>query len=235
MIETVDFFGMKMKVPNVNFDKLILEGALLCLKNFQGPLDVVIDLGAHAGGFAVYAAKKGAKRVYAYEADTENFKCLEENIAMNQLKDIIIPYHRFVAAQSDKLYPLYDGNQSGMHSLYWASNHIRERVKTIAFKEILGEFDKIDYLKIDVEGAEFEFIEPTEEIRTLFQRVRYLDIQYHPQMITHFSSLGDKVDKELLEKIKWNFDTCEEYMREFLKTCGFYDFYGGWNKKIFGV
>ena len=229
MSEIVDFFGMDMKVPNVG-EGPILEGALLCLKTFEGPLDVVIDIGAHAGGFAVYAVHKGAKKVLAYEADAKNFKCLKENIDWNGFNDIIEPHHRFVAATTDDVYPLYDGNQSGMHSLYWGSGSnsaLRGNVKTIAFKDILRSLDNIDYLKIDVEGAEFEFIEGTDEMRTLLQRVAYLDIQYHPQM------LKEKIDDDALGRLMWNLKTCEEDLREFFKSCGFHDYYGGWNKKRF--
>ena len=226
MIEHVDFYGMKMVVPQEG-EGAILEGALLCLKGYEGPLNTVIDIGAHAGGFSVYAAIKCAKKVYAYEADSNNFECLKENITTNNLEGVITPYHLFVASKSDESCPLYDGTQSGMHSLYWGhnENRLRGHVKTIAFKDILNSFNNIDYLKIDVEGAEFEFIEPTEEMRALFQRVRYLDIQYHPQMITN------KLDDDLLERIHWNVDTCEEDMRNFFKTCGFYEYYGEWNKK----
>lgn len=232
MIEYVDFYGMKMKVPQENIGGAILEGALLCLKGYEGPLNTIIDIGAHAGGFSVYAAIKGAKKVYAYEADSNNFECLKENITTNNLEGVITPYHLFVASRNDELCPLYEvqsasfGFNSGMHSRYWDHNERRLRgyVKSIAFKDILNNFRIIDYLKIDVEGAEFEFIEPTEEMRTLFQRVRYLDIQYHPWMITN------KLDDGLLERIHWNVDTCEEDMRNFFKTCGFYEYYGEWNK-----
>jgi FkbM family methyltransferase len=49
------------------------------------PGDVWIDLGAHIGSFAVYAAARGATRVYAYEPEESNFALLERNVALNAL------------------------------------------------------------------------------------------------------------------------------------------------------
>ena len=42
--------------------------------------DVWLDGGSHIGVFGLYAAQHGAKKVYCYEPETENYKILQENI-----------------------------------------------------------------------------------------------------------------------------------------------------------
>jgi phthiocerol/phenolphthiocerol synthesis type-I polyketide synthase E len=51
--------------------------------------DTIIDVGGHVGLFSVYAAylcKSGV--VFSFEPDGENFRLLEENIALNKLENI---------------------------------------------------------------------------------------------------------------------------------------------------
>lgn len=52
---------------------------------------IVIDAGANAGFFSIYAAKLGAKKVYAFEPVTETYEILKRNISLNKLENVIIP------------------------------------------------------------------------------------------------------------------------------------------------
>ena len=100
--------------------------------------DVVLDLGANVGGFAIRAAKK-AKHVYAVEPVwTEELK---ENVKRNGMQDkiTIIPY------------AIGDGC---LIKLNYAGR-IRT-AETIPFGELLKKIpDKITFLKVDIEGAEW--------------------------------------------------------------------------------
>jgi predicted methyltransferase len=44
--------------------------------------DIVIDIGAHVGFFTYAAVQRGARNVYAFEADTENY-----NLAVKHMKE----------------------------------------------------------------------------------------------------------------------------------------------------
>src|SRR5258706_10907179 len=53
------------------------------------PDDIVLDLGAHIGLFSVYASKKALKgKIYAFEANPDNYKLLLKNINLNKLKNV---------------------------------------------------------------------------------------------------------------------------------------------------
>ena len=44
------------------------------------PGDIVLDCGANVGIFTKYALNKGAKHVYAFECDIDNYKCFKLNV-----------------------------------------------------------------------------------------------------------------------------------------------------------
>lgn len=223
-LDTVEFQGMSFLLPDAEKDCIVLEEAMHSILNYEGGLDLVIDIGANVGGVSLMAAKKGAKRVIAYEASPLNFECLCENIRVNGFSDIITPYNLAVASVTGEKRKMYALNKcSGSHSFYGSSSKLLADIETIGFKDILRPYKKIDYLKIDVEGAEFEFIEPDDEIKELLKRVIFLDYETHPGWVT-------KASPELASRIKWNIGTHNEDLINFIKSCGFPDYYGGYRK-----
>ncbi|MGC8691084.1 MAG: FkbM family methyltransferase [Caldisericum sp.] len=113
--------------------------------------DIVIDGGAFLGETAFWFISKGAAKVYAFEPDPSNYKVLLENIKRNNAYDKIIPKSILL------------GEINGNGSLYSTGTsrsfgYIKGNVEVEALtldsfieKEKLG---KIDFIKLDVEGAE---------------------------------------------------------------------------------
>lgn len=124
-------------------------------KRIVKPRMTVIDIGAHIGYysriFSKLAGRNGA--VFAFEPDPDNYKLL--NINSKKLKNIKI----FNEALSDKVGEIafYKSNNTGCHSIV-TQNSIKEIIKVPT--ETLDEFtaknkiQKIDLIKIDVEGGE---------------------------------------------------------------------------------
>ncbi|MHC1635779.1 MAG: FkbM family methyltransferase, partial [Candidatus Methanospirareceae archaeon] len=69
----------------------IPESAIEGAKVYKGDFGVVVDIGAHVGGVALYAAKNGAKIVYAIEPTPINYFLLTRNILENRLEHIVTP------------------------------------------------------------------------------------------------------------------------------------------------
>jgi len=226
MVDLVDFQDMKFVIPNKEHDYHTLGEAIHCILNYSGKLDLVIDIGAHVGEVSLVAAKKGAKQVIAYEASSRNYLCLCENIRMNNFVDVITPHHLAVASVTGEKRRMFarEINLSGADTFYGTSSRLLEEVETIGFKEVLRMHEKIDFLKIDVEGAEYEFITPDNEMRDLLKRVNFLDLETHPGWVS------EKTPEDLRSKIKWNIETYNEDLIKFIKSCGFQDFYGGYRK-----
>lgn len=55
--------------------------------------DVVVDMGTGSGILAMFAAKAGAKKVYAVEIDTNNVRTLQSTFLENGLADVIEVIH----------------------------------------------------------------------------------------------------------------------------------------------
>jgi FkbM family methyltransferase len=131
--------------------------------------DIVVDIGAHIGHYTIIASKRvGANgKVVAIEASPSNFEILNRNIKLNQLANIINLNH-VVYSKETKLKLYLPGEESG-HTIYNTviSDRARNEDKFVEVnantldyllqsKEIKQE--QINWIKIDVEGAEFEVL-----------------------------------------------------------------------------
>ena len=155
------------------------------LYNFKG--GTVIDAGAHVGLFSLVVSNF-ADKVISIEAHPINYKLLEINIIKNNIKNVI-PLNRALVGVKRSV-RICEGVHSGGHSILGSGEgHI---VKPITLEEIVKEYGKVDLLKIDVEGAEFEIFENSgiEVLRKIDKIVGEIHL-----------SLGDfKRLKEILEE-----------------------------------
>ena len=132
--------------------------------SFQ-PGDTVLDLGANIGIFAVKAGKQVGKRgkVIAIEPDPHNLSYLERNLEINEIKNcVIVP--KGVWSKKGEL-NLYLGPGGGCNSLVWK----REKLVSVKVDTLSGILDKIkvdnvNFIKMDIEGAEIEALEGMENI-----------------------------------------------------------------------
>jgi FkbM family methyltransferase len=102
------------------------------------PDDIVLDLGANVGGFAIRAAQK-AKHVYAVEPLF--YKELEENIARNGMGDKITVFRTAI------------GNGQTIKLKYRDHESLVETRSLKQIREMIP--DKVTFLKVDIEGAEW--------------------------------------------------------------------------------
>jgi len=109
--------------------------------------DIVIDCGANVGFFTLYALNKGAKHVYSIECDDRNMESLYYNLE-NKNVTIIKEYVGFG-----------DGN--------------------IDIKQIFNLINKpfIDFIKIDIEWAEYDLLINTPD--DIMKRVDKWVIEFH--------------------------------------------------------
>lgn len=123
--------------------------------------DTVIDCGACVGEFTLYAAKAAGKRgkVVAFEPDKNFFEKLERNILLNSIKNVIL-IEKGVWSKVDTL-RFSGGSQSGNlydKNLTYNTESYDVPVTTLDHElEKIG-LGKVDFIKMDVEGAEVEAI-----------------------------------------------------------------------------
>jgi len=136
-------------------------------------------VGAYIGAYTLAACAADA-RVVALEPDPENYHLLKANIELNNR--ISVKALNIAAGTTKGRLPLLRGVLSTTHSLtprhVDVLNEVKEVVEVDTLDNILhnaGFSDaKIDFMKIDVEGAEVEVLKGAEET---LKRTSYLQIE----------------------------------------------------------
>jgi len=124
--------------------------------------DVVVDIGANIGVFAIYAAGKTQNTIYAFEPFLENVEFLKKNTDVNDCRNIVID----CLALSDKsaIGKLYISEISAGHLMFdhnvKGKLHDYIEVQTKTLEDIMRDhsIDKIDFLKLDCEGSEGQIL-----------------------------------------------------------------------------
>jgi FkbM family methyltransferase len=122
------------------------------------PDGVMLDLGAHLGTFTLAAAASG-RRVISVEAAPRNVELLAESARVNGLDDAITIVPAAVSDHSGTVRFQQEGAWGQITDSGWAADIVEVPAHTVT--EILAGLgvDRVDVVKIDVEGSEIAAIE----------------------------------------------------------------------------
>ena len=161
--------------------------------------DIVVDVGANIGIFTVFAASQSRHRVIAVEPFPDNFKYLMLNCESNGL-DHVHCIEAALTGESGRA-KLYDSGSSGGHLLFDHNNNGRLTkyilVPTITLRSLVAEhrLPRIDFLKMDCEGAEGDILQSLEVAD--FLQIDRLAMEFHDNV----SSLKhDKIEQLLVAR-----------------------------------
>lgn len=126
--------------------------------------DVFLDVGAHVGRYTLPVARAVGKKglVIAVEADADNCNCLRNNIKLNNLHNIIT-INAAAWSNNEKL-KFYPGESSERGSIKRNMGDKGDKyieVNGRSVDSLLEEVKagiRVDWIKIDVEGAELEVL-----------------------------------------------------------------------------
>lgn len=130
---------------------------------------IIIDAGANIGLSSVFWSKKFPfAQIYAYEADPKVFEVLSENLERNDCKNV----HAFNKALWYEVTELLFSAEGADAGRVEQNSYDPIRVQSVSIREELERIgDRIDLIKMDIEGAEvaiFEqdpaFLDNTEKI-----------------------------------------------------------------------
>jgi FkbM family methyltransferase len=143
------YFGFQDKIYSLISDKI---------KNAK----VILDIGANIGYTALTINKinPGAK-IYAFEPHPNTFRKANHNVQLNNSENIIL--YNIGLSNYNNTVRLYEvnPNNSGMNRILLNQNdypYVEIEVKTLDDFLIDNKIDRIDILKIDVEGYEYNVL-----------------------------------------------------------------------------
>src|SRR3989344_7663239 len=119
----------------------------------------VADIGAHVGYFTILLAKLVGEsgKVHAFEPEPNNFEILKKNVAGNSFNNVTL-YSRALSDRAERAKLFLDKSNLGNMSLEdknipQGSGGGALEVETAILDSVLGGI-KLDFIKIDVQGAE---------------------------------------------------------------------------------
>jgi FkbM family methyltransferase len=162
----------------------------------------VIDCGANIGCFTFFAYSH-AKRVFAIEPSEMHFDTLNTMLNYNLMTDKVTPINKAIWHKCGKE-TFYHNANTTINSLkkeVFIGTDVKETVETIDMGTLFDQYkiDHVDFMKLDVEGAEPEII-GSEGFARVADKIDAMVIELHswsnssPNLIvTTLKDLGYKV------------------------------------------
>ena len=210
-------FKMKVNPKYSNVDEIIYfekEYATkikkLLLKNLKEK-DLFIDIGANIGAISLLASKI-VKKVYSFEPVPFTYKRLLEQIKLNNSKNIIV-VKKGLGSKKEKI-PFYVNKyDQGLSSVMPKKNYKKMFLEITTLDDFFkNKIEKINFIKIDVEGYEFETLKGMK--KTIEKNHPKIILEYSP--IFYKKIYGKKwydiIKKQLdfLKKQKYSFYLIKE-------------------------
>ena len=167
---------------------------------FEGKKDlVIIDVGANVG-LTSYYFSQFASQVYSLEPSKEHFACMLKMLDYNQIKNVK-PLNMALYMQ-DGEFELGHNQNKTMYSLHLAVKDDKlqsEMVPAVTFETLFKneKIDHVDFVKLDVEGSEYEILGHSS-----------------------FGEVAPKIDAMLIESHQWA-GRHPNQLKESLKNRGF--------------
>ena len=166
---------------------------------------VIVDLGSHIGTSIVFFRQRhpGAE-IHGFEPDPESFGALQANVGA--LEGVTIDPRAVAAGRGEAV---FHSSANSLASSLVAGDGQAVRVRTVGLDGIIEELalDRIDLLKLDVEGAEYDVLANATRLGV----VRAIAGELHPGLVpvapeAFFALLGDfDVHVDVFSPASWQF------------------------------
>jgi FkbM family methyltransferase len=158
---------------------------------------VVVDVGAYIGDSALFFASRGARIVYAYEPSKELYEIAMENCS--KYNNIIL--HNFGLGCSEKYAFLTGfGIDFSVNELAQSGEKVLLKSFNEELRKIIRKEGRIDVLKLDCEGCEWEFLNCLDE--ELIKHIQTIVVEIHGKDHNVFLKRLEKYGFKLIKKRK---------------------------------
>lgn len=174
-------FDPQRNIPHLPIFRAVFYKKIYSLHFPYHKKAVVVDIGAHAGYFSIYAAKNlhGESKIFAIEPATENFMLMKHNIQSHGIYNIELTKGAISASTGQRTLILSNPQNHSLYDVYANSNENEEEVDSYSLKDfmVVREITHIDFLKIDCEGSEYEILLHTPI--DILEKIEVVSIEIH--------------------------------------------------------
>jgi len=180
------------------FDLKVYNNDFVCVAEN----DIVFDIGFNYGFFTLNALQYKPKKVIGFEPNPKLVKLF------NQLEISNVELHQAAVSDSIGKTTFYENHftaKSSIHNDVNSDTYSNSYdVNICSFNDMAEQYDVIDYLKVDCEGAEYEIFESIPK-EFLTNRIRKIALEFH-------HNINDIKVVKLIDKIKeCGFETKIDY------------------------
>ncbi len=158
---TIDYIGKELFINGIYEEKTIE-----LIKKLLNGSSVFFDVGANIGCISLPVAKLTGAKIYAFEPSDSVFDFLKENVQQNNISSIVLNKVAVHSIHNMKLDFFATDQKYGGSSLLPVYNQDSYEVQSVSLDEYCKErnINKIDVLKIDVQGHEAEVLKGSQSL-----------------------------------------------------------------------
>lgn len=173
------------------------------------PRPVILDCGANVGMSVLYFKELYPQaRVMAFEAEASIAALLRENLQANGIDDVeVIDKAVWIDDQGVEF-----GSEAADSSSIYSESGQKKRVPSVRLRDYLQKEERIDFLKIDIEGAEIEVLA---DCADSLDHVQNLFVEFH-SYLGHTQSLASVVKVFETNGFRYYVDTNQHRKRPFI-------------------
>lgn len=167
------------------------EGYLSYIKQIEGKENIhtIIDAGANIGCATIYLTTYFPNaKIVSVEPEPTNYSLFIKNIGINGIASRVDCLNKAIWNTSTHLNLMQrDWSSDGYHVMKKnISDEIISTTETTTITEIIQDYniDTLDFLKIDIEGAEKALFEDEEQLKEYLPKVSHIALEVHEEFVT---------------------------------------------------
>lgn len=144
--------------------------------------DVVLDLGAYAGGATYHFARAvgPSGHVYAFEPDRRSYECLVRNVDLHNLTNVTTE-PRGVWSHSGRVAFQAEGNMgSAVVEAAARESDTTQTIEVVSLQDYVAEkkISRVDFVKLDVEGSEVAILRSSGDLISTFRPPMVIEVHF---------------------------------------------------------